>query len=206
MNPAVDQFLIDGCGRCKLAATPACKVHKWPQELHILRGLLLEAGLAEEIKWGFPTYTFNNKNIIMLAVFKDFCSLLFFDGHLLKDTASILKKPGENSQSGRRLEFKSPDEVKKQLKSIQAYIKEAIQIQKNGKESKVKTSPVFQIPEELLQKFKQDNILEKAFYALTPGRQRAYCLFFSGAKQTQTRVSRIEKFEAQIKMGKGMND
>ena len=206
MNPAVDQFLIDGCGRCKLAATPACKVHKWPMELDLLRALLLESGLTEEIKWGFPTYTLNNKNLIMLSVFKEFCSLQFFNGHLMKDEKSILKKPGENSQTGRRLEYRSPDEVKKQLKTIKAYIKECIDIEKSGIKPAVKVKASFELPEELVAKFKSDQVLEKSFYALTPGRQRAYCLFFSGAKQSQTRISRIEKYERQIKLGKGIND
>jgi uncharacterized protein YdeI (YjbR/CyaY-like superfamily) len=206
MNPAVDQFLIDGCGRCKLAATPACKVHKWPLELELLRALLLESGLTEEIKWGFPTYTLKNKNLIMLSVFKDFCSLLFFNGHLMKDEKVILKKPGENSQTGRRLEFRSPDEVKKQLKTIKAYIQECIDLEKSGIKPAVKLKASFELPAELLEKFKSDQVLETAFFALTPGRQRAYCLFFSSAKQSQTRISRIEKYESQIKLGKGIND
>ncbi len=206
MNPAVDQFMIDGCGRCKLAATPACKVHLWPQELKLLRGLLIEAGLTEEIKWGFPTYTLNNKNLIMLATFKEFCSLEFFNGHLMKDPANVLEKPGENSQTGRRIKFKNPTEVTKRLKNIQAYIQESIHIQKTITKPAVKLHAAFELPEELLAKFKSDKVLENAFYSLTPGRQRAYCLFFSAAKQSQTRTSRIAKFEHQIKLGKGMND
>lgn len=206
MNSAVDQFLIDGCGRCKLAATPACKVHKWPLELDLLRAVLLESGLTEEIKWGFPTYTLKNKNLIMLATFKEFCSLLFFNGHLMKDDKAILKKPGENSQTGRRLEFRSPDEVKKHLKTIKAYIQECIEIEKSVVKPTVKLRASFELPEELMEKFKSDTVLENAFFALTPGRQRGYSLFFSGAKQSQTRISRIEKYESQIKLGKGIND
>jgi uncharacterized protein YdeI (YjbR/CyaY-like superfamily) len=206
MNTAVDKFLVEGCGRCKLAATPACKVNPWSQELHLLRELLMASGLEEEIKWGFPTYTLNKKNLIMLAVFKEFCSLEFFNGHLLTDHTSILKKPGENAQSGRRIEFRSTNEIVSQLEIIQATIKEAIDIQTNSPVSLVKKRPVIHIPDELLQIFKQDKTLENAFNALTPGRQRGYCLFFTGAKQTQTRISRIKKFEAKIKLGKGLND
>ena len=118
MNPKVDLFLLDGCGRCKLYQTPQCKVHKWPEELNTLRGLILQFGLEEEIKWGFPCYTLNGKNILMLAPFKENCSISFFKGALLKENP-ILEKSGENSNTFRLIRFQGVEKIFKEKETIQ---------------------------------------------------------------------------------------
>lgn len=202
----VDQYLIDGCGRCKLYKTPQCKVHTWSTELKVLRSIIQDCGLTEELKWSAPCYTFENKNVLILAAFKDYCSVSFFKGALLKDAKKILSTPGENSQAARQFRFTSVKEIEKLSTNIKAYIKEAIELEKQGKKIEFKQTSEDLMIEELENAFKKNASLKKAFYALTPGRQRGYLLFFSQAKQSATRASRIEKCTAAILKGKGLND
>jgi len=205
MNPKVDKYLIDGCMRCKFGATPACKVNSWKEELVMLRHIVLECGLTEELKWGVPCYTNNDKNIVVISAFKDYCSLSFFKGVLLKDPQNILDQPGESSQSGRLIKFTDPKQIREQEEILKAYILEAVEIEKSGLKVAFKKNPE-PIPDELLDKFAEDPVLEKAFYALTPGRQRGYIIYFSQPKQPQTRYSRIEKCKEKIFNGEGLND
>ncbi|MBN8693159.1 MAG: DUF1801 domain-containing protein [Bacteroidetes bacterium] len=202
----VDQYLIDGCGRCKLYKTPQCKVHTWSTELKVLRAIIQDCGLTEELKWSVPCYTFENKNVLILAAFKDYCSVSFFKGALLKDAKKLLSSPGENSQAARQFRFTSVKEIEKLSTNIKAYIKEAIELEKQGKKIEFKQTSEDLMIEELESAFKKNASLKKAFYALTPGRQRGYLLFFSQAKQSATRASRIEKCTAAILKGKGLND
>lgn len=202
----VDQYLIDGCGRCKLYKTPQCKVHTWSTELKVLRAIIQDCGLTEELKWSVPCYTFENKNVLILAAFKDYCSVSFFKGALLKDAKKRLSSPGENSQAARQFRFTSVKEIEKLSTNIKAYIKEAIELEKQGKKIEFKQTSEDLMIEELESAFKKNASLKKAFYALTPGRQRGYLLFFSQAKQSATRASRIEKCTAAILKGKGLND
>lgn len=202
----VDQYLIDGCGRCKLYKTPQCKVHTWSTELKVLRSIIQDCGLTEELKWSVPCYTFENKNVLILAAFKDYCSVSFFKGALLKDAKKLLSSPGENSQAARQFKFTSVKEIEKLSTNIKAYIKEAIELEKQGKKIEFKQTSEDLMIEELENAFKKNASLKKAFYALTPGRQRGYLLFFSQAKQSATRASRIEKCTAAILKGKGLND
>lgn len=202
----VDQYLIDGCGRCKLYKTPQCKVHAWSTELKVLRAIIQDCGLTEELKWSVPCYTFENKNVLILAAFKDYCSVSFFKGALLKDAKKLLSTPGENSQAARQFRFTSVKEIEKLSSNIKAYIKEAIELEKQGKKIEFKQTSEDLMIEELENAFKKNASLKKAFYALTPGRQRGYLLFFSQAKQSATRASRIEKCTAAILKGKGLND
>lgn len=202
----VDQYLIDGCGRCKLYKTPQCKVHTWSTELKVLRAIIQDCGLTEELKWSVPCYTFENKNVLILAAFKDYCSVSFFKGALLKDAKKLLSTPGENSQAARQFRFTSVKEIEKLSTNIKAYIKEAIELEKQGKKIEFKQTSEDLMIEELENAFKKNASLKKAFYALTPGRQRGYLLFFSQAKQSATRASRIEKCTAAILKGKGLND
>ncbi|MBL7895351.1 MAG: DUF1801 domain-containing protein [Bacteroidia bacterium] len=205
-NRQVDQYLIDGCGRCKLYKTPQCKVHAWSTELKVLRAIIQECGLTEELKWSVPCYTFENKNILILAAFKEYCSVSFFKGALLKDAKKLLSTPGENSQAARQFRFTSVKEIEKLSTNIKAYIKEAIELEKQGKKIEFKQTANDLMIEELENAFKKNAHLKKAFYALTPGRQRGYLLFFSQAKQSATRASRIEKCTLAILKGKGLND
>jgi uncharacterized protein YdeI (YjbR/CyaY-like superfamily) len=205
MNPKIDLYLEEGCGRCKLHATPQCKVHSWPQELRALRRMLLESGLVEELKWSIPCYTLDGKNIAVLAAFKDYCSLSFFKGALLKDEKKLLQS-GENTQSASGFRFTSIDPILEKEDLIKAYIHEAIEVEKAGLKAEFKQKDELELPEELLQKFAEIPELEAAFKALTPGRQRGYVLHFSQAKQAATRISRIEKQIPKIMEGKGFFD
>lgn len=202
----VDDFLETGCGRCALAATPACKVHQWERELPVLRKIILSTGLNEQIKWGFPCYTFKNKNVLMLVALRDYCAISFFKGVLLSDSAGNLVKPGENSQTVRQFRFVNELEIKKSKPTLIHYIEQAIQIEKSGLSVEMNAKENLKYPEELLDKFKQLPALEKAFEGLTPGRKRGYILYFSAPKKSGTRLARVEKYEHQIMSGKGMQD
>lgn len=206
MNPKIDAYLAEGCGRCKLGGTPECKVHSWQPELKLLRSIVLECGLEEELKWGVPCYTWQGHNILIVAAFKTYASISFFKGALLSDHAGMLESPGENSQAGRLIKFTDVRTISKQKADLKAYIFEAIEIEKAG--LKVASKPVseFPVPEEFQQKLDQLPQLKKAFEALTPGRQRAYLLHFGGAKQSVTRAARVEKWIPQILAGKGFNE
>jgi uncharacterized protein YdeI (YjbR/CyaY-like superfamily) len=205
MNNKVDLFLLDGCGRCKYYQTPQCKVHKWPEELITLRALILELGLEEEIKWGFPCYTLNGKNILMLAPFKDNCAISFFKGALLKEN-SILEKSGENSNTFRLIRFQGIEKINQEKDTIRLIIKEAIEIEKSGKKLPKTDYSAIEIPEELENAFEDDHVFKSAFKSLTPGRQRGYILHFAQPKQVQTRMNRIEKCKPAIFNGKGLNE
>lgn len=206
MNPEVTPYFSEGCGRCALGGTPECKVHRWPKELKHLRNVILECGLVEELKWGVPCYTHNKANIAILAAFKDYCALSFFKGSLLHDEQKILHSPGENSQASRLFKFTSIKEITKLERIIKAYIFEAIEIENAGLKVKFKKAEEYPIPVEFELAMKKNPALQKAFYALTPGRQKGYLLHFSQAKQAATREARIEKYTPKILMGKGMMD
>jgi uncharacterized protein YdeI (YjbR/CyaY-like superfamily) len=181
------------------------KAKKWRDEMEKLRAIALGCQLTEELKWGKPCYTFQGSNVVIIQGFKEFCALLFCKGALLKDPKGLLEKPGENTQAARRISFTSVAEIVEVETALNAYIKEAIEAEKAGLEVEYKKSPE-PLPEELQEKFTEMPALKKAFHALTPGRQRAYILHFSAAKQSQTRASRIEKCAPQILAGKGLND
>jgi uncharacterized protein YdeI (YjbR/CyaY-like superfamily) len=203
---SVEQYLSDGCGRCKLFATPQCKVHSWHKELLILRSMALESGYTEELKWGMPCYTLKGNNVFIISAFKKYCAINFFKGALLNDPKNLLTKPGENTQGGRQFRFTGIAEIKKNEKSINAFFKEAIEIENSGKKIEPKKLEEQTIPKELENRFKKDAAFKKAFQSLTPGRQRAYVIFFAAAKQSATREARIDKYKTNILIGKGIND
>jgi uncharacterized protein YdeI (YjbR/CyaY-like superfamily) len=181
------------------------KLKTWKAEMEALRTILHAFPLTEELKWGKPCYAFENSNIIIIQGFKEYCGLLFFKGALLKDAKGLLVKPGENTQGGRLIKFKTVQEITKLKAPIKSYIKEAIEVEKLG----LKIEPMEKelvLPDELLAIFKKNAPFKKAFNALTPGRQRAYNMFFTAAKQSATRETRIEKYKKQILDGKGIND
>jgi uncharacterized protein YdeI (YjbR/CyaY-like superfamily) len=205
MNPKVDLYIAGGCGRCAFYATPQCKVKKWQMELETLRQVVIESGLTEELKWGVPCYTFNSKNIVIVAAFKDYCSISFFKGALLQDSKRILEKTSESMQSARFIKFKNTKEITDKASILESYILQAIEVEKACLKIDFKMNPE-PIPEELRTKFDEYPALKKAFYALTPGRQRGYVIYFSQSKQAQTRIARIGKCMEQILNGKGLND
>nr|WKN37427.1 YdeI/OmpD-associated family protein [Tunicatimonas sp. TK19036] len=205
MNPKVDTYLTEGCGRCSLGGTPECKVHHWPKELLRLRMIVLDCGLTEELKWGVLCYTFGKSNIAVIAAFKEYCALSFFKGALLQDANGILEKPGENTQSARIVRFTSVREIVEIEPILKAYIYEAIEVEKAGLQVDFKKNPE-PVPEEFQAKLDESPDLKAAFALLTAGRQRAYIIHFSQPKQSKTRVSRIEKCIPQILNGKGLHD
>ena len=192
MNPKVDAYL----SRSK----------KWQEEFEKLRMIILACGLTEELKWGVPCYTFEKRNIVLMHGFKEYCALLFFKGALLNDAKGILIQQTKNVQAARQVRFTNLLEIVKLKPILKAYIQEAIEAEKAGLKVNFKKTTEFKIPEEFQNKLGELPALKTAFYALTPGRQRAYILHFSQPKQSKTRESRVEKCMRQILNGKGLND
>jgi len=182
------------------------KAKKWQEEFEKLRLIILECQLTEELKWGVPCYTFQKRNIVLIHGFKEYCALLFFKGALLHDAHGILIKQTENVQAGRQIRFTNVREIVEMETILKAYIYEAIEVEKAGLEVNFKKTTEFIIPEEFQNKLDEIPALKTAFDALTPGRQRAYILYFSTPKQSKTRESRVEKCMQQILNGKGLND
>lgn len=182
------------------------KSKNWKEELTELRAIVLESGLTEEVKWFQPCYSFQGKNLIILGSFKEFCTLSFFKGALLKDPENILEFPGENSQSAKLVKFNNVQQIKDLKPVLKSYIQEMIALEKAGAKIEFKKIEEYNIPQELELAFKDSPDFEKAFRALTPGRQRAYLLHFSSAKQEATRLARIEKNRERILLGKGLTD
>lgn len=191
-NPKVDEFLN--------------KATKWKEEYEKLRNICLDFELTEEFKWKHPCYTFNSKNIVLIHGFKEYCALLFHKGALIKDDHGILIQQTENVQAARQIRFTNVQEIVEMETILKAYIHEAIEVEKAGLEVDFKKDTEYKIPEELQSKFDEIPALKAAFEALTPGRQRAYILYFSQAKQSKTRESRIEKYMEKILNGKGLKD
>jgi uncharacterized protein YdeI (YjbR/CyaY-like superfamily) len=192
MNPKVDFYFS--------------KPNKWQEEIVRLRTIVLDCGLQEELKWGVPCYTLNQTNIVLIHTFKDYCALLFFKGALLKDPKKILIQQTKNVQAARQIRFSSVSDIIKVIPLLKRYIYEAIEVEKARLKVNFKKSPEYSKPKELEHEFRDNPGFKKAFEALTPGRQRAYLLYFSAPKQSKTREARIEKYRKQILNGKGLND
>lgn len=182
------------------------KEKNWKDELTKLRSIVISCGLKEEVKWYQPCYSFNGTNLIILGSFKEFCTLSFFKGVLLEDEHKILEFPGQNTQSAKIVKFTNIQQINNLEGTLKDYIKEMIELEKSGAKVVFKKIEEQKIPEELEEIFNQDKNFEKAFKSLTPGRQRAYLLHFSSAKQSSTRITRIEKLKPKIFEGKGLND
>jgi uncharacterized protein YdeI (YjbR/CyaY-like superfamily) len=190
-NPKVDAYLKEDL--------------EWRKESKRLRMISLACGLTEELKWGKPCYTFRKSNVVIIQGFKEYCALMFCKGALLKDPKGILKRIGEHTQGARQARFTNVREIVEVEPVLKAYIREAIKAEKDGLKVVYKTDPE-PIPREFQNKLDDIPTLKTAFFALTPGRQRAYIFYFSGAKQSKTRESRIEKCMRRILEGKGLND
>jgi uncharacterized protein YdeI (YjbR/CyaY-like superfamily) len=201
----VDQYLLDGCGRCKKGGTPQCTVHRWHPILVALRELALECGLTEEVKWSVPCYTLNGKNVLMIHAFMEYCSVMFMKGSLLDDPNEALHRQTENVTAGRQLRYTKLEEFMDQRPQAKAFILQAIEVEKAGKKVEARTEEP-PISEELEEAFGQDEAFKSAFYRLTPGRQRAYLLHFSQPKQAATRAKRIEQSMSMILRGEGLHD
>ncbi len=179
---------------------------QWQDEYKKLRTIVLETGLTEDFKWMHPCYTHNGNNVVIIHGFKDYCALLFTKGVLLKDEANILIQQTENVQAGRQLRFKNLDEIVEMQHIIKSYLEEAIEVEEAGLEVEYKDTSEYDYPDELISIFEDNPDFAEAFEALTPGRKRGYLLHFSSAKQSATRVRRIEKSIPQIFEGKGFNE
>jgi len=182
------------------------RAKNWKEEMKLLRKICVDCGLDEDFKWMHPCYTFEGKNIVLIHGFKEYCALLFHKGALLRDMENILVQQTENVQAARQIRFANIQEIVDSEPTIKAYIFEAIEVEKAGLEVKMKKTKEFNVPEELQKNFKENPDLENAFNALTPGRQRGYLLYFSQAKQSKTRESRIENSIPNIFNGKGYNE
>ena len=179
----------------------------WRDEIAELRRIVLECGLTEEVKWGAPCFTADGGNVVIIGVLNDYCCLSFFKGVLLKDAEGILKAPGENSRSGRLIPFTAVDQILAQEATLKAYVDEAAGLERAGATVDfAKDREDLPVPAELQARFDDDPAFRAAFEALTPGRRRGWILHFSGAKQSPTRASRIEKAAPRILDGKGMHD
>ncbi|MEC0240218.1 YdeI family protein [Paenibacillus dokdonensis] len=192
LNPKVDEYIS--------------KSKKWKKEYEKLRNIVLDCELTEEFKWMHPCYTFDNKNIVLIHGFKEYCAILFNKGALLQDTHRILIQQTENVQAARQIRFTNVQEIIEMEAILKAYIYDAIEVEKAGLEVNFKKNTEFIVAEEFQNKLDEIPALKTAFEALTPGRQRAYLLHFSGPKQSKTRESRVEKCMPQILDGKGLND
>ena len=192
MNPKVDVYLR--------------KSKTWQEEIKKLRTIILGCPLTEELKWGKPCYTFQNSNVVIIIPLKESCALMFAKGALLKDANGILTKPGEHTQAGRWIKFTSVRHIAGMKTVLKAYLDEATEVEKAGLKVNYKKTSEFTMPEEFKNKLKEVPALKTAFKALTPGRQRAYLLYFSAAKQSKTRETRVEKCMSQILKGKGLNE
>lgn len=192
MNPKVDAFIE--------------RSEQWQAEYEQLRAIVLETKLTEELKWGVPCYTLDGKNVVLMHGFKEYCALLFVKGALLKDPKGILITQTANVQSARQVRFKNVKEITKLRAALKAYIREAIEVEKAGLKVAMKPTADFDVPEEFQLALDDNPALKEAFDSLTPGRQRAYLLYFAAPKQAKTRTARIEKCTQPILRGKGLND
>jgi uncharacterized protein YdeI (YjbR/CyaY-like superfamily) len=191
-NPKVDAYVA--------------RAKRWQEELAALRSILLEGGLTEELKWGKPCYTVEGANVVLIMPLKETCALLFTKGALLEDPKSLLIQPGENSQSARQMRFTSVAEITKLKTTLKSYIKRAVEAEKSGLKIEFNKSSDLVYPKEFQDELDRNSALREAFHALTPGRQRQYHILFTGAKQSATRQSRVEKAIPLILDGMGLND
>lgn len=192
MNPKVDWFFE--------------KETPWQNEYQKLREIVLACELTEELKWGVPCYTFKEANVVLIHGFKNYCALLFHKGVLLNDADHILIQQTEHVQAARQIRFSSLQEIIALASTLKTYIYEAIEVERAGLKVAFKEVKAFPIPEEFQQKTNTNSSLKAAFEALTPGRQRAYLLYFSQAKHAKTREARVEKYIPKILSGKGLHD
>jgi uncharacterized protein YdeI (YjbR/CyaY-like superfamily) len=192
MNPEVDFYFS--------------KAQKWQKELEKLRTVILDCQLTEELKWGVPCYLFQGSNIVLIHAFKEYCALLFIKGALLHDAKGILIQQTKNVQAGRQIRFTNVQEIVEMEPILKAYINEAVEVEKAGLKVNFKKNTELIYPEEFQNRLNKNPALKTAFNALTPGRQRAYNLYFSEPKQSKTREARVEKCMQPILNGKGLND
>jgi len=190
-------MIVDG-GACMEMAYR----ERWEAEIAEMRRVLAGFAMKEECKWGKPTYTVDGKNVVIMQGFKEYFGLGFFQGALLKDRKKVLVQLGQ-VHAGRVMKFTSAKDITAEAATIKAYVREAIAVEKAGLRLKQKKTSDLPVPEELRERFRRDPRFKRAFEALTPGRQRSYLYHFAAAKQSATRVARIEKAMPAIYEGRG---
>jgi uncharacterized protein YdeI (YjbR/CyaY-like superfamily) len=179
---------------------------KWQKEIDKLRKIALDCDLTEELKWSKPCFTYQKANVAIVIPLKEWCTLSFFKGALLKDPEHILQKVGEHTQAGRWIKFGSLKEITALQSTLKKYLYEAIELEESGKKVQLKKPSEYAIPEELQARLNGDGVLKAAFEALTPGRRKSYMFHIAGAKQAKTRVARTEKCVPMILSGRGFNE
>jgi uncharacterized protein YdeI (YjbR/CyaY-like superfamily) len=201
----IEDFFTRGCGRCDRFDTPDCSTKRWTAGLNRLREICRATGLTEEVKWAHPCYTLDGRNIAIIGAFRDDFRLTFFDAALLKDPEGILERQGPNTQNPDCIRFTSNQDPAKQEATIRAYLDESIGYAKAGlKPEKVQRE--IDMPDELIEALDGDPELAEAFAALTPGRQKSYAFALNQAKQSATRIRRIETLRPKILAGKGAQE
>ena len=204
-NTNVDSYLAEGCGRCDKFRTPDCKVHRWTEPLRLLRGLMQQSGLTEEMKWGAPCYTLGGKNVAMIFALKDSCGLSFLRGAELDDEAGLLESAGPNSKVAKLLRFSDLQTARAHSGAIVSFVAAAMELERAGAKPRAKAEEAA-IPEALAARLDNDAALRAAWEALTPGRRRSHALHVGGAKQAETQVRRAEACSTFILDGRGFNE
>lgn len=202
MIDRVDDYFSRGCGRCERFDSPACSAIKWMEGLSELRDICLSNGLHETVKWGHPCYEHAGRNIVIFGAFQNDFRLSFFNPSLMSDPEGILEKAGPNTQHAGTIRFVSQRGVAERSAVLSAYLQEAMGYAEQGLKP-VKVERALDMPEELIDALDADPELAEAFEKLTPGRQKSYVFNLNSAKQSATRVARIEKFRSKIMAGKG---
>ncbi len=182
------------------------KEKRWSAEYAALRELCLASGFNEELKWGQACYDLNGSKVVLIHGFKNYCALLFLKGALLKDPKGILIQQTKNVQAARQIRFVSLADITKQTATINAYLQQAIAVEKSGAKVAMRTVAQLDVPKEFQERLADHPNLAEAFFALTPGRQKGYLLHFAGAKQAATRAARVERHAPRILNGLGLDD
>lgn len=205
MITEIEDYFAKGCGRCERFDTPQCSTKRWRAGLAKLRDICRSEGLEEKVKWGHPCYMHAERNIAIFGAFRDDFRISFFNAALLKDPDGVLEKQGPNTQHAGTMRFTNDGEVDEKADTIRSYLREAMKYAEDGIKPE-STTPGFDLPQEMLDALDADAELAEAFHALTPGRQRSYAINLNGAKKSETRIARIEKFRDKIIAGKGANE
>jgi len=206
MTTSYEVYLAQGCGRCPLGGTPACKVLRWTSEIELLRSIVLGEGLVETMKWGVPTYTFEGKNAVMPSALKDACVLAFPQGALIPDASGLLEFAGPNSRVARQTKFTHTDAIAAAHPHIVNWIAAAKDLISAPPPRSADALPAPELPPALLAAFASHDGLREAFESLTPGRQRSHILHISGAAQVATQERRAAACVAVILAGRGWHE
>lgn len=205
MITQIEEYFLNGCGRCNRFATPDCSARTWHAGLTALRHICQSAGLVETVKWGHPCYMHGPRNIAILGAFRADFRLTFFNAALMQDPDGLLQPQGPNSRHPDMIRFTDPADVTHLAPAILAYLQEAMRYAEAS--LKAETPPQdIALPAELIEALDADPELAEAFHSLTPGRQKSYVINLNAAKTSATRVARITKFRSHILAGKGATE